>query len=152
MDGKFLRIFKDWFYLDVNPTELLILSQVAEYNLNNYECFESDEKFAKNFNVSISTISRAIKSLKDKQYLKVITVNTQGGRKRTLIYNQEFVEAAIVKMKFAEANSQNDNCGNVKLTFSNEQNDLIKDNNDKKSLKDNFTSQLSPFGDNEFHF
>ena len=36
MDGKFLRVFKDWFYLDVNPTELLILSQVAEYNLNNY--------------------------------------------------------------------------------------------------------------------
>lgn len=152
MENTFLRVFKEWFCLGLTPIEVMVMAQVAEFNLHNHECFESDEKFAHDFNVSVSTISRTIKSLKDKQYLKVITVNTQGGRKRTLIYNQEFVEAAIVKMKFAEANSQNDDCGNVKLTFSNKQNDLIKDNTDKINIKDNSTNQLSPSGDNEFHF
>ena len=142
MSDKFLRIFKDWFLLGLSPIEVMVMAQIAEYNINNRECYETDAQFAKDFNVSESTITRAMKSLESKGFIKRHTTTTQAGKKRTIVYNQEQVESAVasVKMSLAEeANRQNDSCGSVKLTVSTQQNDLIKDNREEINEKDNFS-------------
>ena len=45
MTNNFLKVNKDFFKLELNPTEILILSQIEEYNRTTKDCFMSDEAF-----------------------------------------------------------------------------------------------------------
>lgn len=45
--------------------------------MGNNECFESDAKFAEDFNVSESTITRALRSLEGKGFITRYTRSTQ---------------------------------------------------------------------------
>ena len=69
MTNNFLKVNKDFFKLELNPTEILILSQIEEYNRTTKDCFMSDEVFAAQFGVSKSTISREMKILESKGFI-----------------------------------------------------------------------------------
>lgn len=103
----YLRLYKDWLKLGLSPIELLVLGQVAEFNLGNNECFESDAKFAEDFNVSESTITRALRSLEGKGFITRYTRSTQQGRTRTITYNEAAVDEAIANVKMTLAETSN---------------------------------------------
>lgn len=84
MTNIFLKVNKDLFSIGLNPTEILIAAQILEYQTKELDCFISDESFAKDFGVSQSTISRAIKSLESQGILVRKTKNTQKGKLRYL--------------------------------------------------------------------
>lgn len=130
MGNYFLKVDKDLFQQGLNPLEILLVSQIAEFENNTGDCFISDKTLAENFGVSESTISRTIKALETKGFIERETRNTQKGKERHL----RIKERANSKMTVAE------NSANVKMTVAQQskcllrtqQNDLIKDN-----IKDN---------------
>lgn len=150
MSNYFLRVDKDWLGIGFSPIELLIVSQVLEFQTKDNECFISDETMATNFGVSSSTIARAVKGLETKGFLNRDTKNTNKGRLRYLTINIDKLNALRNSQNDScenkeVRNSQFDNSANVNLTFSNRQNDSIKDNNNKiNNKKEN--CELNPKG------
>ena len=69
MPNLFLKVDKDLFNLGLNPTEILLLAQVIEFNTNSKECFMTDAQFAANFGVSPKTISRALDRLEKEGFI-----------------------------------------------------------------------------------
>ena len=90
MSNVFLKVDKDLFKLGLNPLEILIVSQIAEFQTNTGDCFISDRTLAENFCVSESTITRALKALESKGIISRETKSTRGGKERhiTINYNQ----------------------------------------------------------------
>ena len=150
MSNYFLRVDKDWLGIGFSPIELLIVSQILEYQTKDNQCFISDETMATNFGVSSSTIARAVKGLEAKGLLNRDTKNTNKGRLRYLTINIDKLNALRNSQNDScenkeVRNSQFDNSANVNLTFSNRQNDSIKDNNNKiNNKKEN--CELNPKG------
>ena len=68
MAKVFLKVDKDLFSKGLNPTEILILAQIIEFDTNTGDCFISDKQLAEQFGVSIKTVSRAIEALENKTY------------------------------------------------------------------------------------
>lgn len=85
MNNYFLKVDKSLFNKGLNPTEMLLLAQITEFITNTGDCFISDSKLAENFCISESTISRALKSLEDKGYIKRITKSTNRGKERHIV-------------------------------------------------------------------
>ena len=135
MTNLFLKVNKDFFKLGLNPTEILILAQVMEFDTNTGNCFISDEALTEIFGISKSTVSREIKVLESKGFITRQTVNVKGGRKRTMTVNYNKIEEALTSVNLTLDGCQQDsNCvlSSVNLTIDNKQNDSIKDN-----IKDN---------------
>lgn len=80
----FLQVNKSLFKLGLNPTEILVLAQIMEYNRTTGDCFMSDKAFAENFGVSDKTISRSIKVLEEKDLIRRETKSVKGGKERHL--------------------------------------------------------------------
>lgn len=138
MTNLFLKVNKDFFKLELNPTEILILAQVMEFNTNTGFCYVTDKTFAEMFGVSESTISRAIKSLESKGFITRETKNVKGGKERIITVNIQNIENKLTSVKMTvDGDQQASKCGltNVNLTVDNKQNDLIKD-----KLKDNINN------------
>lgn len=154
MTKLFLKVNKDLFKLGLNPTELLILAQIIEFDNNTGDCFISDEVLAENFGVSKSTISRSIKSLVDKGLVNKDTKNAKGGKIRHLSAKIDKIEEILKEMKKEEEkeeeqltkvnltvdneskSSQMSNCllTTSNLTIDKEQNDSIKDKGIDKGI------------------
>lgn len=136
MSNYFLKVDKDLFNSGLNPLEILLVSQIAEFQNNTGDCFISDKVLAENFGVSESTVKRAIKNLEDLGYITRDTRAVKGGRERHMQLNTE--KLTSVKMSFDNANkAQNEPCTKLKMSFVKEQNDTIKDNTNKIKEKDN---------------
>lgn len=127
MNDAFLAIDKNLFKLGLNPTEILIIAQIAEYQRNTGDCFISNETLATQFGVSVSTIKRELDKLEKEGYIVRNTKNKQVGKERHLTVN-----FARLKMNLP----QGSNC-----TLRKEQNEPVKDNIKRKDLKDNYTAQ-----------
>lgn len=135
----FLKVEKDLFKLKLNPTEILVLAQVMEFD-KNATCYMTDAQFAESFGVSSKTISRALEALEQKGFITRETKTVASKRVRTISPNL----AAINK-----SNGQNvplkDETKNLKQTIcpsetdnlsnSDRQNDFIKEN-EKINKKD----------------
>ena len=134
LDFEFLAIDKRLLGKGLNPTELLIYAQVAEYNRTTGDCFISDKTMAEMFGVSESTISRAVKALEEKKLIRRETKNVRGGKERHIF----IVDDTTVKMT-VDSSLQASNCSltTVNLPIDNKQNDLIKENIIEKE-KDNY--------------
>lgn len=139
LNFEFLAINKEWLGNGLNPTEILILSQVAEYERNTGDCFISDKAMSELFGVSESTISRAVKALKEKGFIIVETKNVRGGRER-------HIHLANSKMT-VDSSEQASNCllTTSNLTIVNKQNDFIKENIKEKG-KENLEAFSAPIG------
>ncbi len=135
MTNVFLKVSKDLFSKGLNPTEILILAQVMEFQTNTGDCFISDQQLAQQFGVSESTISRELKKLESNGYIVRETKNTKSGKERhirlasgNLIFGNETNNTANVKLPVAQESI---------CLLGNRQNDLIKDNIKDNSIKDN---------------
>ena len=84
MSNLFLQVSKDLFGKGLNPTELLVLSQIIEFERNNRECFMTDAQFAENFGVSAKTISRALDKLETLNYIERRTTTQASKRIRVI--------------------------------------------------------------------
>lgn len=145
MTNLFLKVNKDLFTLGLNPTEILLVAQVMEFQANKKECYMTDAQLAENFGVSAKTISRALDRL---ETLKLITRETKtiaSKRIRTIIFNKNAFEASNGQNDVLEEEPKNlkqSNCPNetVNLSKSNGQNDFIKDKGKDKE-KDNLIDE-----------
>lgn len=144
MTDKFLKVNKDLFGIGLSPIEILIVSQVLEYQTKGMECFESDASFAADFGMSESTVSRAIGALKKRGILTADTRNVQRGKIRYLNVKTSVIDEIHKRQNDSCENSGQEvpktqiaSCGNVNLPISNKQNDSIKDNIKDNNLKDN---------------
>ena len=93
--ANFLQVNKDYFELGLNPTEILLLAQIEEFNRTTGDFFMSDCALASKFGVSEKTISRALKSLEDKGLIIRETKNVQSGKER-------HIKSTTDKMTFAQ--------------------------------------------------
>ena len=122
MTKYFLKVDKSLFNCGLNPLEILLVSQIAEFENNTGDCFISDKTLAENFGVSEKTVSRALKALEDKGFIVRNTKNCRGGRER-------HIALATDKMTLDEELQQTKSpLPTDKMTFDNGQNDFIKDN------------------------
>ncbi len=87
MPNTFLQVNKDLFKLGLNPTQILIMAQIMEYERTTDICFISNAKLAELFGVSESTIKREIAKLEEKGYLIRDTKQIKGGSERKLHTN-----------------------------------------------------------------
>lgn len=146
MTNLFLKVNKDLFKLGLNPTEILILAQIMEYDTNTGKCFISDATLADAFGVSTKTISRAVSNLECKGFIKRETRNVKGGRERIMLPVLAAIEKALTKDNLSIVETKEDKTESAQqtncplttdnLTLDKGQNDLIKDNI-KDNQKDN---------------
>ena len=131
MTNLFLKVNKDLFKLGLNPTEILVLAQIMEFNTNTGDCFMSDKALATMLNVSDKTISRTIKALEDRGFIKRETKNIKNGKERHIKVNQQSIEKELAKDNLSIGNTPTDKMTVVQrkiCPLHNGQNDLIKDN------------------------
>ena len=92
MTNKFLSVNKDFFNLGLNPIEIFILAQIAEFQKNTNDCFISNDKLAEIFGVSTSTVKRAIEKLEKQNFIIRNTKNIKGGKERHMSVNFQVIE------------------------------------------------------------
>lgn len=135
---NFLSINKKYFNIGLKSIDILILSQIEEYQRNNCECYITNQQFSNMFGESVSTIKRSIDKLEQKGMLERKTRSrTDNGKKskeRTL---------NVINVH-SELNFKNKQGSNVEQArFKNEKskvhNDLIKENK-KEKKKDNINN------------
>ena len=145
----FLKVSKNRYFdnKDLSPLDMLILSQVEEFERNEKSCYMASKTFASNFNVSEETINRSIKKLVSMQYINSTLNNEHKDGKI-----QTTRQLSIVKKDMACQNdntqdetSKNVSCQNDELLSC--QNDSQKDNyilkdNLKENIKDNNNEQI----------
>lgn len=148
MINLFLKVNKDLFKLGLNPTEILLLAQIMEFQTNTGDCFISNDVLAENFGVSAKTISRSMKVLEDKELIVRDTKNAKGGKVRHITVNIDKINSYLSKDKLSLDNdleeSQRTNCPLIKdkMSLDKGQNDSIKDNiidkeKDNRSVEEN---------------
>ena len=132
---NFLSINKKYFNIGLKSIDILILSQIEEYQRNNCECYITNQQFSDMFGESVSTIKRSIDKLEQKGMLERKTRSrTDNGKKskeRTL---------NVIKVH-SELNFKNKQGSNAKkVRFKNEEskvhNEPIKEKK-KENKKDN---------------
>lgn len=135
---NFLSINKKYFNIGLKSIDILILSQIEEYQRNNCECYITNQQFSDMFGESVSTIKRSIDKLEQKGMLERKTRSrTDNGKKSK--------ERALNVIKVhSELNFKNKQGSNVEQArFKNEKskvhNDLIKENK-KEKKKDNINN------------
>lgn len=151
MTNLFLKVNKDLFKLGLNPTEILILSQVMEFNTNTGDCFMSNKVFAEMLGVSESTVKREMDKLENLGFIKRETKNVQKGKERHIKLNLEKIEEklASVKMNLVKENEKSTSikmnlAEGSKCPLRQEQNEPIKDNVKDNSIKDNSNEMIQP--------
>ena len=141
----FLKVSKNRYFDDKNlsPLDMLVLSQIEEFERNKKSCFMASKTFASNFNVSEETINRSIKKLVGMQYINSTSHNEHKDGKI-----QTIRELSIIKNK---TSNQNDNSQDENVSCQNDelltcQNDSLKDN---YILKDNLKENIKDNNNNE---
>lgn len=127
MANNFLKVEKDLLNKGLSPIEILVYSQIMEFNRNTGDCFMSDAAMAKAFGVSDKTISRTMTSLEQKGLIVRNTKMSQKGKERHIValatdnlpLANEIKESATDKLSLPEQT----NC-----PLRKGQNDSIKDN------------------------
>ena len=118
----FLKVSKNRYFdnKDLSPLDMLILSQIEEFERNEKSCYMASKTFASNFNVSEETINRSIKKLVSMQYINSTLNNEHKDGKI-----QTTRQLSIVKKDMA---CQNDNTQDETSKNVSCQNDSQKDN------------------------
>lgn len=165
-------ISKDFYSTGLNPTEMMLISQIEEFERNGNECFVTNQQFADWFGVSTKTIERTLDKLEENNYIKreTKTVNTNG--KKSKMRKIKTVEGTVkmtqayddlegegtVKMTVASDGRYRQNVSkvpsncpeaSVNLSIRNRQNDAIKNKlkeNIKEKIKITEEAALLPVG------
>ena len=135
---NFLSINKKYFNIGLKSIDILILSQIEEYQRNNCECYITNQQFSDMFGESVSTIKRSIDKLEQKGMLERKTRSrTDNGKKskeRTLN-----VVKVHSELNFKNKQGSNVEQARLKNEKSKVHSDLIKENK-KEKKKDNINN------------
>lgn len=135
MSNNFLQVDKSLFGSGLSPIEMLVLSQIAEFNRTTGDCFMSNAAMAKNFGVSEKTIARTMDALESKGHIVRSTKNTQKGKERHITLAKDNLSLGNETSKSAKDKMTLPERTNCPLPKG--QNDTIKDNIIKDNIKDN---------------
>lgn len=106
-----------WLNTELSITDKVLLAEIDSLDNENH-CTASNEYFSEFFKVSVPTISRSIKKLKDLGFIETEMVNSNTGSYRII--------------KVIQGSNQNDETGLINLTTNynsnNNKNTLSKDN------------------------
>jgi predicted ArsR family transcriptional regulator len=171
MNGK-LMVSKSLYSTGLNTTEMMLISQIEEFERSGNECFVTNQQFADWFGVSTKTIERTLDKLEENNYIKreTKTVNTNGRKskirkiktvegtvKMTQPYD-DLEDEGTVKMTVASdgryrqiVQKEPSNCpeGTVNLSGRYRQNDAIKEKikeKEKEKIKITEEAKLLPDG------
>ena len=110
-----------WLNTELSITDKVLLAEIDSLDNENH-CTASNEYFSEFFKVSVPTISRSIKKLKDLGFIETKMVNSNRGSYRII--------------KVIQGSNQNDETGLINLTTN------YNSNNNKNTLsKDNVLAQ-----------
>lgn len=167
MNGN-LMVSKSLYSTGLNTTEMMLISQIREFERNGSECFVTNQQFADWFGVSTKTIERTLDKLEENNYIKreTKTVNTNG--KKSKVRKIKIVEGTVkmtqpcddsegdegtVKMTVASDGRYRQNVhkvpsicpeGNVNLSKRYRQNDAIKEKiKRKEKIKEKITEEAT---------
>ena len=135
---NFLSINKKYFNIGLKSIDILILSQIEEYQRNNCECYITNQQFSDMFGDSVSPIKRSIDKLEQRGMLERKTRSRTDNGKKSKERTLNVIKA------HSELNFKNKQGSNVEQArFKNEKskvhNDLIKENK-KEKKKDNINN------------
>ena len=68
--SNYIKVNTEFFNTNLNPLEILILSVIESYTRDDKLCYQTNDQFAKMFNVSEKTIRNALDNLEAKNYIK----------------------------------------------------------------------------------
>lgn len=146
--GNFLAVNKDYMNLGLKSIELLLISQIEEFERNEHKCIISNKQFANMFGESESTIKRAIDKLEELEIIKrdtsFIEGNGRANKQRVLSINKHTQwKVHIEPTKDVENTMEgsNINDGRFKSDEWKVHNDPIKDNI-KNNIKENILAPL----------
>lgn len=138
MSNLFLKLNKDLFKLGLNPTELIILAQIMEFDTNGMICYMTNEQFAAMLTVSERTVSRALNdTLQAKGYITIVNPKSKS---RSFRLNRDVIEAELGQIDSVEEHRQNVQENMDSLSNQHRQNDPIKDKEKDNIIKDKVTS------------
>ena len=132
----FLKVSKNRYFdnKDLSPIDMLILSQIEEFERNEKSCYMASKTFASNFNVSEETINRSIKKLVSMQYINSTLNNEHKDGKI-----QTTRQLSIVKKDMAcqNDNTQDETSKNVSCQNDSQKDNYILKDKLKENKKDN---------------
>lgn len=111
-DFKGVWIPKDiWLSKDMNLFEKCLLVEIDSLDCGPKHCFKSNETFAEFFQVSVPTVSRAVKSLAQKGFVSVALIKTPHGSERTIKSLIKMI--SVTDQNDQTPTDQNDSQGNT---------------------------------------
>ena len=138
MENNFLAVNKNLFGKGLKSIDILIISQIEEFERYKCQCYIPNEQFSKMFGESVSTIKRALDRLDDLKIIKRTTSfiegNGRANKQRVLSINNHIewkVQYEPTKEGMEGSNIDN---GRFKSEQWKVHNEPIKDN-----LKDNLS-------------
>lgn len=149
--GNFLAVNKDYFGTGLKSVDMLIISQIEEFERNNCKCFVSNKEFSNMFGESESTIKRSLDKLEDLKIIKRDTINNANGshksRQRTLSIDNK---ARFIMNQGSGKQGSNIEEARFKNEGSKVHNEPIKDKENKKKITDadasgEASASLSPY-------
>ena len=155
MENNFLAINKDYFRMGLKSVDIMLISQVEEYQRNNCKCYVTNKQFSEMFGESESTIKRAIDKLEEMNILNRNTVfiegNGRGTKQRVVSINKRSkwkVQNEPTKT-MEGSNSDNGRFKNEEWKVHNEPIKEKEKDNIKDNLKEN-ENELSPKGEEDW--
>lgn len=144
MFETFLRIDGNMFKLGLNSEELIILAKIMEFHYNTGKVFVSNDMFAELCGCSTKTIDRRLSHLEEMGLIVRETKAKQKGKERKILFQEEkYLElTGAAKGEKVDNSSAKDKMSIAEETncpLRKGQNDLIKDNIEKKKEKEKET-------------
>lgn len=68
--STYIKVNTEFFKMNLNPTEVLLLALVESFARDNKECYYTNEQLAEMFSVSVSYIKKTLDGLEAKNYIK----------------------------------------------------------------------------------
>ena len=81
MNNLFLAVNKSYLNTDLQPIDILILSQIAEFQRNQCDCLLTNEQFSKMFGTTLYAVKTSLDKLENQKYI-TRSVSFTGGRGR----------------------------------------------------------------------
>ena len=143
---RFLAVNKNYIGIGLKSIDILIISQIEEYERNKCQCFLTNEQFSEMFGESVSTVKRTLDKLDDLGIIKrdtsTVTGNGRANKQRVIKLNKRSKwkvhnEPTIVECKVQNEptkemlGSKSDN-GRFKSEEWKVHNEPIKDNKKEK--------------------
>lgn len=116
--GYFLKINKDYFGKGLKPIDLLIISQIEEFDRNGCICYMTDEQFVHITGAKRTAVKSHLKRLEDMQ---IISRHTETVFENGMVYKKRIIRLG---RNYQQVISENDNTEVGKRPIK----DNIKDN------------------------